>query len=253
MLPARSSGGPAARGSSISPSPTRNPSASSSSLPGVRIVTARASPPTRISSGSSTATSSRIPSCSILAASVMGRGYPASLEGERERAAEEGCAGAEERDVVADAPAVEGAEGVQGAALVAQHVGGEREGDRNRQEREQPVVRRWRRQAPTDGGRSRVAQDGVDDRAMRGRLRADDVGRVTDAGNHADRDRRGEEHGDGRPHGHRRRRLRLGERLRLGGAPLLPAPPPENAAGRAPQPPARPGRPPPPRPPPPPA
>ena len=44
---------------SIRPSPSRKPSASSSSWPGVRIVTASGSPSTRISSGSSTATSSR--------------------------------------------------------------------------------------------------------------------------------------------------------------------------------------------------
>ena len=43
----------------IRPSPTRKPTASSSSWPGVRIVTASARPSTRISSGSSTATSSR--------------------------------------------------------------------------------------------------------------------------------------------------------------------------------------------------
>ena len=40
VLPARSAGGPASRGPSISPSPCRKPSASSSSWPGVRIVTA---------------------------------------------------------------------------------------------------------------------------------------------------------------------------------------------------------------------
>src|SRR5688572_20963600 len=40
------------------PSERRNPSASSSSCPGVRIVTATGSPPIRISSGSSTATTS---------------------------------------------------------------------------------------------------------------------------------------------------------------------------------------------------
>src|SRR3954471_12684896 len=68
MLAARSAVGPAARGSPpISPSPCRKPSASSSSWPGVRIVTASAAPSTRISSGSSTATSSRAPSCSTTA------------------------------------------------------------------------------------------------------------------------------------------------------------------------------------------
>src|SRR3954447_10739954 len=41
------------------PSDTQNPSASSSSWPGVRIVTATGAPPMRISSGSSTATASR--------------------------------------------------------------------------------------------------------------------------------------------------------------------------------------------------
>ena len=55
-LAARSAGGAAAIG--WNPSESRNPSASSSSWPGVRIVTATGSPPTRISSGSSTATSS---------------------------------------------------------------------------------------------------------------------------------------------------------------------------------------------------
>src|SRR6187551_1608743 len=40
------------------PSVTQNPSASSSSWPGVRIVTATGSPPIRISRGSSTATTS---------------------------------------------------------------------------------------------------------------------------------------------------------------------------------------------------
>ena len=60
----RRRGPPSARRScarSIRPSPRRNPSASSSSWPGVRIVTASGSPSTRISSGSSTATSSRSP------------------------------------------------------------------------------------------------------------------------------------------------------------------------------------------------
>ena len=54
--------GPAGAGASIRPSPCRKPSASSSSWPGVRIVTASALPSTRISSGSSTATSSLTPS-----------------------------------------------------------------------------------------------------------------------------------------------------------------------------------------------
>src|SRR5947209_6060298 len=48
-------------GPAISPSPARNPAASASSPPGVRIVTASGSPSTRISSGSSTASSSRSP------------------------------------------------------------------------------------------------------------------------------------------------------------------------------------------------
>ena len=46
-----------------SPSDTQNPSASSSSWPGVRIVTATGSPPMRISSGSSTATRSARSAC----------------------------------------------------------------------------------------------------------------------------------------------------------------------------------------------
>ena len=56
MFAARSSGNRAATG--LSPSDSANPSASSSSWPGVRIVTATGSPPIRISSGSSTATTS---------------------------------------------------------------------------------------------------------------------------------------------------------------------------------------------------
>ncbi len=58
---ARSSVGPTdttSPGPAISASPARNPAASSSSSPGVRIVTAIALPSTRISNGSSTATSS---------------------------------------------------------------------------------------------------------------------------------------------------------------------------------------------------
>src|SRR3954471_10022456 len=55
------------------PSPRRKPRASSSSWPGVRIVTASAAPSTRISSGSSTATSSRAPSCSTTACSPCTR------------------------------------------------------------------------------------------------------------------------------------------------------------------------------------
>ena len=53
VFAARSSGTRAASGER--PSVTQNPSASSSSCPGVRMVTATGSPPTRISSGSSTA------------------------------------------------------------------------------------------------------------------------------------------------------------------------------------------------------
>ena len=49
-------------GPASSPSPCRKPAASSSSWPGVRIVTASARPRTRISSGSSTATRSATPS-----------------------------------------------------------------------------------------------------------------------------------------------------------------------------------------------
>ena len=56
MLTARSSGTRAARGRS--PSERAKPSASSSSWPGVRIVTATGVPPIRSSSGSSTATRS---------------------------------------------------------------------------------------------------------------------------------------------------------------------------------------------------
>src|SRR5436305_506199 len=67
MLAAKSSVSPAALGPSISASVYRNPSASSSSWPGVRIVTASGSPSTRISSGSSTATSSSAPSRSTVA------------------------------------------------------------------------------------------------------------------------------------------------------------------------------------------
>src|SRR5947209_8824154 len=59
MFAAKSDVGPALRAPSIRPSPCRKPSASSSSWPGVRIVTASGSPSTRISSGSSIATSSR--------------------------------------------------------------------------------------------------------------------------------------------------------------------------------------------------
>src|SRR4051794_29956976 len=67
MFAARSAVGPASAGPSMRPSPYRKPSASSSSWPGVRMVTASASPSTRISSGSSTATSSATPSRSISA------------------------------------------------------------------------------------------------------------------------------------------------------------------------------------------
>src|SRR4051812_37626681 len=71
MLAAKSSVGPARRGASISPSPYRKPSASSSSWPGVRIVTASGAPSMRISSGSSSATRSSRPSRTIRAVRCM--------------------------------------------------------------------------------------------------------------------------------------------------------------------------------------
>src|SRR3954453_18658301 len=63
MLLAKSSVGPAlSTAPASSPPPCRNPIASSSSWPGVRIVTASARPRTRISNGSSIATRSSTPS-----------------------------------------------------------------------------------------------------------------------------------------------------------------------------------------------
>ena len=72
MFAARSSGSRAPSGRS--PSDSAKPSASSSSWPGVRIVTATGRPPIRISSGSSTATtSSSSPSGTRTTSTLVGR------------------------------------------------------------------------------------------------------------------------------------------------------------------------------------
>ena len=77
------------------------------------------------------------------------------MKGECEGAAEDGGAGAEERDVVAEAAGVDGAKGGEAwQLLAAEHEGGHADGEGDCEEREDPVVGRWRRKrAVGRGGR----------------------------------------------------------------------------------------------------